>query len=334
MRGLRSTIEAAGLGALVCALVLSVAANVGAQDRQRARQLYAEAQALFESGQYAAAESSFRAAYEAMPNPVVLKAIASAQEQQGNISGALETLRRYLRDAPPDAPDRAEVEQRVRELSSRPATVAISSTPPGASIVVDGEDSGQTTPAEVTMSAGEHTVELRLTGYAPATQTFEAQAATRVRLEMALQEAAAGEGPDAFGTEGGDGAGAEESGGGDDGGGSADPSAGVWVTAGIGAAGLISGTVFGFLALSEQSNFDSEPANDTADRGEAFALVADISFGVAAAMAITSLVLYIVESSSGGDDEQSADLNGDELRLAVGAHADNTGGGVAVQLRF
>ena len=41
--------------------------------------------------------------------------------------------------------------------------------------------------------------------------------------------------------------------------------------------------VFGFLALSEQSSYDSAPQADTADRGEAFALVADISFGVAAA---------------------------------------------------
>jgi hypothetical protein len=141
---------------------------------------------------------------------------------------------------------------------------------------------------------------------------------------------------DAFGTEGGDGQGAGGGEGGGDEGGSADPSVGVWVTAGIAAAGLVSGTVFGFLALSEQSNFDAEPTNDTADRGEAFALVADISFGVAAAMAITSVVLYIVERSSGGsDDQETAGLLGDErLRVDVGAYADPQGGGVAAQLRF
>lgn len=333
MRALRSCVAAMGLGVLVCVSTLGVAAVASAQgNTQRARQLYAEAQALFDSGQYAAAESSFRAAYDEVPNPVVLKAIASAQERQGNISGALETLQQYLREAPANAPDRAEVEGRVRELSSQPATVAVSSTPAGAAIYVDGTDSGQVTPAEVTMSPGEHTVEVRLSGYSPASQTFEAQAATRVRLEVPLSEDAGGAGGDAFGAGGGDGQGADGGGDGGGGGGSGEPSVGVWVTAGLGAAGLISGTVFGFLALSEQSNFEQTPTHATADQGETYALVADISFGFAAAMAITAVVLYIVESSSGSSDAQAAGLLDGQLQ--VGGFADAQSGGVAAQLLF
>lgn len=333
MRALRSYVAASSLGVLVCVSILGATAVASAQgNTQRARQLYAEAQALFDSGQYAAAESSFRAAYAEVPNPVVLKAVASAQERQGNVSGALETLRQYLEEAPADAPDRAEVEARVQELSSQPATAVISSTPPGAAIHVDGTDTGQTTPADVPLAAGEHTVELQMEGYEPATQTFEAQAATRVRLEMNLTQSAGGEGEDVFGEAGGDGQGATAGGAEVDGGGSGDPSVGVWVTAGLGAAGLISGTVFGFMALSEQSNFDETPSNETADRGETFALVADISFGFAAAMAITSIVLYIVESSSGSADQEAAGLLDGQLRL--GGFADAQGGGVAAQLQF
>ena len=331
MRALRSLGGTLGLGVLIWVGLVAVAAAQTQDQRNRARQLYGEAQALFESGQYAQAEASFRAAYQSVPNPVVLKAIAAAQEQQGNIPGALETLRQYLAESPNGA-DRAEVEARVRDLESRPATVMVASTPPGASIVVDGTDTGQVTPADVQMSAGEHTVALRLQGYDEATQTFAAQAATRVRLEMNLTQATGG-GADAFGTTGGDGQGASDGDGDGDGGGSADPSAGVWVTAGIAAAGLISGTVFGFLALSEQSSYDSDPQADTADRGEAFALVADISFGVAAAMAITSIVLYIVERSGGDSDSESADL---DLNVSpwVAAHPGGQSGGVAAQLRF
>lgn len=338
MRALRSIAGVVSLGVLVGTTVWGGASEARAQDQQRARQLYAEAQALFESGQYAAAESSFRAAYEAVPNAVVLKAIAAAQERQGNIPGALETLRRYLREAPPSAADRVEVEQRIQELSARPATIIVTSTPEGAAIHVDGADTGWVTPAEVEVSAGEHTVELRLTGYQVTTQTFEAAASTRVRVEMTLEPSSADEAPeaDAFGTEGGDGGALDSNAATGEGGGSDDPSAGVWVTAGLGAAGLISGTVFGFLALSEQSNFDAEPNHETADRGEAFALVADISFGVAAAMAITSIVLYIVERSSGGSSEASSagSLGGEQLRVNVGAFADPQGGGVAARLRF
>jgi len=288
------------------------------ETRNRARQLYTEAQALFEAGSFAQAEASFRAAYEATPNPVVLKAIASAQEHQGNIAGAIATLEEYLRLSPTTA-DRAEVEARLQTFRARPAMVNISSTPPGAQIIVDGTDSGHTTPHEVSMTAGSHTVELRLAGHAATAQTFEARAATRVRLELNLDAEA-----DPLGNEGGD---EQAAGGGDDtssDGGTPDPSAGVWVFAGIGAATLIAGTVFGFLALSEQSNFDTEPSLDTADRGETFALIADIGFGVAAASVITAVVLYIVERG---------DSSGDSAAI-VAPFATQNSGGVTAALRF
>lgn len=335
----RTLVRALAMRALVptvlIAAVLSAAgspshAQAQSQDtRNRARQLYTEAQALFDAGNFPQAEASFRAAYQAVPNPVVLKAIATAQERQGNISGSIETLQQYLRESP-NAPDRAEMEHHMQELAARPATVMVSSTPPGATIVVDGQDTGHTTPADIAMAAGEHAVELRMTGYSPTSQSFTAQAATRVRLEMNLSASTGG---DAFGSEGGDGQGAGAGAGDEGAGGSNDPSVGVWVTAGIAAAALVSGTVFGFLALSEQSNFDNEPSNDVADRGEAFALIADISFGVAAAMAITAVVLYIVESSSSSSDSASNDP--ERLRLSFAPWADpRSGGGVAAQLRF
>ena len=169
MRALRSL--------FVVAAVLSVASwttTVGAQDaRQRARQLYGEAQALFQAGNYAQAEASFRAAYEAVPNPVVLRAIASAQENQGNIAGAIVTLEQYLRDSP-GATDRAETEARLASFRARPAAVAISSTPPGARILVDGRDSGHVTPHEISLTAGQHTIQLQLEGHEPTQQTIDA----------------------------------------------------------------------------------------------------------------------------------------------------------------
>jgi len=318
MRALRSLFAVAAMVA-----VAGVATSASAQTqeaRNRARQLYGEAQALFDAGNFAQAEASFRAAYAAVPNPVVLKAVASAQEHQGNIAGAIQTLEQYLREAPAGGPDRAEVETRLAQFRARPAQVAVSSTPPGAQIIVDGRDTGHVTPREIQLQQGQHTVEVRLAGHTATSQTFDALAATRVRLELNLDAAA-----DPLGTEGGD----QQAVGGDDGqsdeGGSSDPSAGVWVFAGIGAATLVAGTVFGFLALSEQSNFDSEPTLDGADRGEIFALVADISFGVAAASVIAAIILYIVERADADSDSQAA---------IVAPFATQNGGGVAAQLRF
>lgn len=325
---LRKQVGALVLGAMLVCVGFGRAEAQTADARNRARQLYESAQRLFDAGNFAAAESTFRAAYEAVPNPVVLRAIAAAQERQGNIGAAAQTLQQYLRDSP-GATDRAQVEAHLRELTSRPATLAVGSTPPGAQIVVDGNPTGQVTPAEVSLTAGEHTVELRLAGHQAVQQSVNALPATRMRMDVTLP---AGAGGDPLGSTGG---GGETTGGGGGGGGSADPSVGVWITAGIAAAGLVSGTVFGFLALSEQSNFDNMPTHETADRGEVFALVADISFGVAAAAAITAIVLYIVERTSGGGGTESASLlEHDDLRLDVGAFGDPNGGGVAAQLRF
>lgn len=321
MGRLRSFVGALVVGALV---LVAGPLGVSAQDsarQARARQLYAEAQALFDSGQYAAAEASFRAAYEQVPNPVVLRAIAASQERQGNIALAVQTLEQYLREAP-NASDRAQVEQRLRELNARGSVIAVSSTPPGAQIYVDGEATGQVTPADVQVAVGEHTIELRLEGYQPRAQTLNAAAGTRMRLEVPLQEGAAPEPePDPGQPEV------------SDGGAPGDPSVGVWVSSGIAAAGLISGTVFGFLALSEQSNFDAMPTHQAADQGELFALIADISFGVAAAAAITAVVLYIVERGSGGGQAQQETATSG-VRLDVAPWADANGGGMAAQLRF
>ncbi len=328
MGPVRTWLSALVVGALVTCFGAGQAHAQSEAARQRARQLYATGQALFDSGQFAQAEASFRGAYEAVPNPVVLRAIAAAQERQGNVGQAAQTLQQYLRDNP-NATDRAEVERHITELAGRPAVLAVNSTPPGAQIIVDGQPTGQTTPTELSLPAGEHTIEIRLDGYQTVQQAFTAQASTRARMEVPLTPG----GGDALGQQGGDGATAGGGGGGG-GAGSDEPTVEVWVTAGIAAAALISGTVFGFLALSEQSNFDNTPTNEIADRGELFALIADISFGAAILAAGTAIVLYIVERSSGGSSTQTSMIEHDDLRLDISPWAAQSGGGVAAQLRF
>jgi len=315
-----------GLVGCVLATLISLhfAAGASAQpgDRNRARTLYAEAQSLFNSGNYAAAETSFRAAYNASPNPTVLLAIASAQERQGNVRAAATTLQQYLRDSP-GASNRAEVEAHLQSLTGRPGTLTIATVPPGASIILDGRDTGQRSPAQISAAAGRHTVELRLNGYGAAAQAVDIQGGTSMRMDVRLQQGGAA---DPFGTQGGTqvvtGAG---------GGGSADPSAEVWITAGVAAAGLISGTIFGFLALNDQSNYDATPVADQrlqgiADEGRIFALVCDISFGVALAAGVTSILLYILE-------RPSAPRNAG-LQLNVSPWASPNGGGMGGVLRF
>ena len=65
--------------------------------------------------------------------------------------------------------------------------LSVTSTPPGASIILDGTDRKLTTPATLTgVAAGSHTVVLRLTGYAEGRQSVTVTVGTTSALQVAL----------------------------------------------------------------------------------------------------------------------------------------------------
>jgi hypothetical protein len=301
-------------------------AGPSAEARERARVSYARGQEAYRAGSYDAAIAAFEDAYEAVPNPVVLLGLAEALERKGDIPATIETLERYLTERA-DAPDRAQIEQRLTVLRARPGVLVIASTPPGATITVDGEDRGEVTPAEIEVSPGEHVIGATLAGHEPATETVTATVGGRHDVEITLEPGAEpGLDEDPFGETG-------------------EPadvpplppevdeepeglSPGVWVAAGVAGAALVGGTVLGFLALSEQSDFDSAPSKESADRGERLALFADVAFGVAAIAGITAIVLYVT-GDAGGDDESP-----DVASLDVTPVVSHDGGGLSAQVRF
>ncbi len=277
-----------------------------AEQRETARVAYGRGQELFRAGTFAEAQVQFEAAFAAVPNPVVLLSIAECQERQNLAVDAVATLERYLA-ARTDAPDRAAVEQRVVGLRARPATLVVSSTPPGAAISVDGTATGRTTPAEVTVPPGDHTVALTLAGHEPGSEqvTVTFGARREVTSTLAATAGAAGSEEDIFGSGGHEGEGEGE--GEEPVAPPPPPSRGVgapvWIAAGIGGAALVTGTVLGFLALDRQSEFNAMPSHDAADSGKTLALFADVGFGVAAAGIITAIVLYATSDAADEEDE-------------------------------
>lgn len=316
-----------------------------AEQRAHARQLYTEGQAHFTAHEYQQALDAFQGAFREVPNPVVLLGVASAQEQLGQREQSRATLEQYL-VLRPDAPDRASIEQRIAALpAATTGTVHVACTPAGASIELDGHTVG-TGEAETTATPGAHEIRVSLAGHAPITRSIDVQAGHRVDLELTLvaeaQVASTGSGDtaedeggemsedDVFGTSGSEETATEETteetpetpa--------SPDPSAGVWVTTAIAGVALVTGTIFGFLALSKQSDFDAMPTVAAANDGEAFALVADISFAAAAAAGITAIVLYATERPS-----QSSSTDATSASLTIVPVASPTSAGVAVGGRF
>jgi hypothetical protein len=199
-------------------------------------------------------------------------------------------MQQYLA-ARPDAADRAEIEQKLAELRATPSTLALNTKPVGARVKLDGQDTGKVTPVELSTTPGSHTVEVALDGYLPLSETVELQIGGRHELQIALQPApvappppppvvkAPPAPPPAPPPD-------------------EDPTAALWVTSIVGAAGLVTGTVLGFMVLAERSDYDAMPTEEIADRGERLALFADVAFGVGAMALITGAVLYLTDDAS------------------------------------
>ncbi len=302
------------------------------QARAQARRAYAEGQRLFRQGRFEEAEVAFLRAYEHVPNPVVWVSVAEARARQGNVPGAIEAYERYLKDRP-DAPDKGAIQKKLEALRDTPARVRITSEPAGAAIALDGEGTGKETPAELEVPAGEHELSLSREGFAPVRRQLVLAPGEQKALQLTL-EAQASEAPEGIAeataseeeplgdgeplveetdlaSETSEASEAEE----------AAPSTAVWVAAGISAAALVGGTVLGFMALSEESNFQEHPSIETADRGERLALFADVSFGVAAVAGVTALVLHFADApgEEGEEDESLAHVRWTPLLSRNGA---------------
>lgn len=260
----------------------------------QARAAYDEGRREFEAGHYEQALAAFERALQLRPNPIVLISIGNSQERLGRISDAIASFERYLRERP-DAPDRAQIEQRLAELRRRPATLHVTSTPPGARILIDGRDTNQVTPADVQTEPGRHALRLELAGYRAATSEVDAAPGGRAEITQELSAEAPStpatptpatsgerttaatttEQPAARGT-----------------------SPVVWVAGGLAAAGLVAGSVFGFIALGERAEFDRNPSVELRDAGESHALLADVFFGAAVLSAGVALVVYLSDRAA------------------------------------
>ena len=115
---------------------------------------------------------------------------------------------------------------------------------------------------------------------------------------------------------------------------------------GIAGAGLITGTVFGILALDSKSKYDANPSSALADDTERNALIADMALGVAITLGITGIVLL----TAGEDEETTAKASPKrrvetatrtapkrhprEGQLVITPYGGPTGGGGVARLTF
>ena len=104
------------LSCLALALAFSYPAH--ADDKATARAHYETATRLYDVGEYEKALAEFKAAYVAKDDPAFLFNIGQCYRELGQEADALKFFRRYLKKAPPDDPNRAQVEARYRDTEA------------------------------------------------------------------------------------------------------------------------------------------------------------------------------------------------------------------------
>ncbi len=315
------------------------------------------AQAAFAAGDFVEAERLYTQSFSESQNAIVLVGLADARERQGNAAGAVEALTRYLA-LRTDAPDRAAVEARVATLQALRGVVLVSAEPPG-EVWLDGERTGYVTPVELTLAPGRHGIAVTVRGEIVAEHAVEVPFGGRTSLTLVegrVPDAGAETEPGAetdpvaetepvaeaepvaepeTGALTGDGVPIEEPAAEDDDtpASTYQPRRAAGISAGIAAGTLVMGTVLGFMALTEQSDFDARPSDAAADRGERLSLFSDVMFGVAGIAAVTSIVLYVTDRRAARRAEEAAEEDA-TARLRLVPLASRRGAGLGASLQF
>lgn len=282
--------------------------------RLEARERYKKGKQYYDESDYEKALVEFEAAYEARPHPVVLKSVAECNVMLNRIPEAIANLEKFLED--PESSGKAEVKKRLEEIKRLLATVEVNTEPAGAVISLDGVGIGKTTPAVLDVGAGHHEIVLSVDGYEPLTKKLVVDSGQKASLEVnfalegtPLEPETPGNFIDPFEEEEQQQnfAALNKS--------KSGPPVGFWVCAALAGVGLVSGTVFGTLALNTEEDYKKDHSPAKKEAGEREAIIADVSFGVALASAIVGTIIIFTYDRGEKKEELARPRDAARFRL-------------------
>jgi hypothetical protein len=149
-----------------------------------ARRAYAE-------GRFSEALSLFGEVAEAAPTPQVFYNMAVAAELSGDPAFAYSLYNRYLKVATDEDPEfqRRFAQEKLTTLAKRLALVRVESTPPRATISIDGQarETFERTPATLALTPGRHRVRVSLEAHESASTETVAERGRVSRVSFTLQ---------------------------------------------------------------------------------------------------------------------------------------------------
>ena len=301
-----------------------------AEEREQARLAFEAASKAFSEENYEVALAEFRRAYEIIPSPHAEYWIAlsmdKADPETKDPKALAVAYRTFLTNPGASHVGAEEVEAakaRLAELRKNlPATVTIVSTPAGAAVTINGEPKEGVTPLTLELPPGTYQVGLSLDGYDTANVEVNAEGGVALEQQVQLAQSVVAPPPaePAVKTQ-------------------AEPApqqksmVPAYVTLGLGAAGLVSGTIFGIMALNSKSKFKDDPTTDHADAAERNALIADMSFGIALTLGLTGIVL-LTSHDAAAEPSSAQKKQGKKTEFAWAPYASPRGAGAAARLTF
>ncbi len=277
------------------------AAAAPVTDAKTAKARYGSAETKFKANDFAGALVDFQALDAFKPTPQSRRYIALCHDSLKQFPEAAGAYEAFLKDVPAKLQKEGDAAKaRLAVIKAMPGKVRFVTEPAGAAVMVDGKALPGVTPLEVDLAAGSHKVRVEHAGFVAADHdlavSFGSRQDDKARLVPVAAVAVVAPAPA--------------------------PAAGVAapvaapvapvvaaapapagtakahstmpaiITGGLAVVAAGVGATFGILALSDKSDFDKKPTSDTADSGENKALIADMAFGVAITLGVTSAVLF------------------------------------------
>jgi hypothetical protein len=294
-------------GAALAAVLLSGVAWAETPEEQAARTLFKEGLALYEAHDYAGAIQKYRDAYARWKNPKILANLGTAAWEAGRFVESCEAYDRFLDEAPPNDPNRAEVEKARKEVLAKVGTLDIRVVGGPVALIIDGKSVDAPRLDRIRIDPGMRTVEGVGAGGLRGRQTVNVAAGATAVVELALAASSAPAQPAPT-----------------------TPSATrrtpvkidlstktplPWIAAGIGGVGFVSSAVFYFgfrgsavsdLEASCIGNACPASQQSTIDRANTFGLISAISLAVGIAGVGTGVVLFVMDKKSGSEQPPPA----------------------------
>ncbi|MGC4091229.1 MAG: PEGA domain-containing protein [Polyangiaceae bacterium] len=300
-----------------------------AKTREAARKAYSAGEKSFGENNFAAAHENFVKADALIPSPHAKYWVAKSLDKQDKTEEAIAAYEKAIGDAEAAklGDDKLlDARTRVDELKAKlVAVISVVTTPPGATVLVDGNPEAGVTPLTLKLSPGAHKVTLSSTGFETKELDVVAKGGDKAEQKVELVAKAA---PPPV---------------------AAAPVAETApppppppppvekrsvipavVTLGIAGAGAVVGTLFGLKALSAKSDFNDKPSTKAADDTERNALIADMAFGVAITLGVTGIVLLTSDDAPA----ESAKTTKLPFKIDVGGYAGKDRGGASAKITF